>query len=160
MKKLISIVFVLLLIIFYSSQSYSQSVEQTLNSAAANYNIGNYENAIELFTDVLSRCDVYDAQAYYGRGLAYDKLEDFDSAIKNYSYAIEINSNYWKAFYNRGCVYFDLKKYELAIKDFSKAIEINPNESGAYLIRGHAKIKLGKIEDGYRDIRKSYKINS
>ena len=157
MKKIIIFVFILFPV-FCTSQSYSQSVEQTFNSAIANYNAGNYEKSIELFTNVISTCDVYDASAYYGRGLAYDKLGEFYSAIDNYTKAITANPNYWKAYFNRGCVYYDLKKYELAIKDFSRAIELNPLDADAYLIRGSAKIKLGRIKDGYRDIKKSYKL--
>jgi tetratricopeptide (TPR) repeat protein len=160
MKKVIIFVCILFPLVFCFSQSYSQSVKQTLNSAIANYTAGSYEKSIELFTNVISTCDVYDAPAYYGRGLAYDKLGKFNSAIENYTKAITANSNYWKAYFNRGCVYYDLKKYELAIKDFSKVIKLNPLDADAYLIRGSAKIKLGRTKDGYRDIKKSYKMNS
>jgi tetratricopeptide (TPR) repeat protein len=160
MKKINFAICLLFLILFYSIPIQSQSVEQTLNSAVANYNIGNYVEAIKLYSEVIQKCDVYDASAYYGCGLAYDKLEEFDLAIKNYSNAISSNPDYWRAYFNRGCVNYDLKNYKQAIQDFSKAIEINPNDSDAYLIRGSAKIKLGKIKEGYRDIRKSYKMNS
>jgi len=157
MKKIIFFVFILFPL-FCASQSFSQSVELTFNSAIANYTAGNYEKSIELFTNVISTCDVYDASAYYGRGLAYDKLGDFHSAIDNYTKAIKANPNYWKAYFNRGCVYYDLKKYELAIRDFSIAIKLNPIDADAYLIRGSAKIKLGRVKDGYRDVRKAYKL--
>ena len=41
-------------------------------------------------------------KAYFNRGFAYDKLGLYDQAIKDYSYALEIDPNNVYAYYNRG----------------------------------------------------------
>ena len=58
-----------------------------------------------------------------------------EDAINDYTKAIEVNPQYFKAFFNRGTYYYqsllgislnDLGRKEDGIKDYTKAIEINP----------------------------------
>lgn len=53
----------------------------------------------------LIRGDSRDALAYYKRGVAYDEKGELDSAIADYSKAIEINPLYGNAYFNRGGVH-------------------------------------------------------
>ncbi|MBE9469300.1 MAG: tetratricopeptide repeat protein [Bacteroidetes bacterium] len=77
---------------------------------------------------------------YFAEGTLYDKLDDFDNAVKAYSKSIEIKPDYFNAQYNLGALYYnnavklidsanaesDNKKYEIkkaaADKIFEKAI--------------------------------------
>jgi tetratricopeptide (TPR) repeat protein len=61
------------------------------------------------------------ADAYYNRGLAKSKLEDYRGAITDYSKAIELNPNYANAYYNRGKSKGILEDDRGAIADYSKA---------------------------------------
>ena len=45
-------------------------------------------------------------KAYFNRGFAYDKLGLYDQAIKDYSYALEIDPNNVYAYYNRGYLFY------------------------------------------------------
>ncbi|PIR42295.1 hypothetical protein COV25_03105, partial [candidate division WWE3 bacterium CG10_big_fil_rev_8_21_14_0_10_35_32] len=60
-------------------------------------------------------------------GDVYSRHNDLDNAIKEFSKAIEINSNYADAYHNRGSAYQSKGDIENAINDYRKAIEINPN---------------------------------
>ena len=44
---------------------------------------------------------------YFAEGTLYDKLEDFDNAVKTYSKSIEIKPDYFNAQYNLGALYFN-----------------------------------------------------
>ena len=100
-----------------------------------------------------------DNSYYFNR--AYDKAErgDYYGAIADYTKAIEIDPNDFKAFNNRGNSKDDLKDYEGAISDYTKAIEINPNYEKAYFNRGLAKRKINDYFGAIADYKKAIVIN-
>jgi len=51
-------------------------------------------------------------------------LKDYQSAIEDYSKAIEINPSHFKAFYNRAFCYDKLNKLELTEQDYVSAVTI------------------------------------
>ena len=78
-------------------------------------------------------------------GLYYLKGE-YDSAIVDYTKAIELNPDYAEAYNNRGVAYHLKKEYDSAIIDFSKAIELNPDYAIAYNNRGRAYGVKGEVD--------------
>ena len=90
-----------------------------------------------------------DAEAYFNRGVVYDKMgeidfEDFDDkAIADYTEAIRINPDYAKAYLNRGVDYAKNFGGYKAIADFTEAIRIKPDFAEAYHNRGIAYRKTG-----------------
>ena len=68
------------------------------------------------------------------------KLERYEEAVEDYSYAISLDRYYELAYLHRGLTYFVLKQYEKARKDFIKTLEINPANKDA-------KDKLDEIKD-------------
>ena len=59
--------------------------------------------------------------AYFNRGVAKEKLKDYQGAISDYSEAIRIDPNYTDAYYNRGNTYELLNENSKAIADFKNA---------------------------------------
>jgi tetratricopeptide (TPR) repeat protein len=84
-----------------------------------------------------------DAEAYYNRGVAWQKKGDYDRAITDYTKAIEINPGDALAYYNRGNAYQGKGQYERAISDYNKAIELNPKFAEAYVNLGGAYLGKG-----------------
>jgi tetratricopeptide (TPR) repeat protein len=78
------------------------SIESTYYPAY--YNLGyiylvvveDYKKAIAFFDEAI-RYNVEYTEAYYNRGLAYEKLGDFENARKDYKKALSIYTNYDKA---------------------------------------------------------------
>jgi tetratricopeptide (TPR) repeat protein len=58
----------------------------------------------------------------FNRGFAYDKLGDFDNAIKDYSEAIKLDPHNAFTFYNKGISLDRQGKYKEAIESFTSAI--------------------------------------
>ncbi|RLD62082.1 MAG: hypothetical protein DRJ01_06775 [Bacteroidetes bacterium] len=106
-----------------------------------------------LYLDKAIANDSSNYSFYFAEGTLYDKLEDFENAVKAYSKSIEINPEYFDAQYNMGALYYnkavklidianeenDNKKYEIkkaaadkvfeqAIPYLEKAHEINPKD--------------------------------
>ena len=78
------------------------------------------------------------SQYYCVRGYANSRLNDLQSAIRDYTETIHLNPKYLEAYVNRGNVYARLGKHELAIEDYTKAINLNPDVVAIYQNRGQA----------------------
>ena len=64
------------------------------------------------------------ADAYYGRGCAYQQLGKEKRAIKEYTRAIKFNSTMATAYLNRGLAYTTTQNYRRAINDFVAFISL------------------------------------
>ena len=78
--------------------------------------------------------------------------EDFKSAIKTYSRAINANPNYAEAYYKRGVSYVKLDNYESALDDFTKSIDLKFNNANVFRDRAVCKRLLGEWDfcDDYK----------
>lgn len=105
--------------------------------------------------------DPQDADAYICRGMAYNTLGNYETAILDFNKAIELNYQNIYAYAHRGIAYNELGKHERAILDFNKAIELDPigvDAVAAYIIyinRGKAYNELGKYERAILDFNKA-----
>lgn len=97
--------------------------------------------------------------AYSNRGGTYFTMGDYQSALRDYNKAIELNPRYANAYYNRGTVYNSLDYYPQAIEDFSKAIELNPKDAQYYNNRGSAYNSLGKYREAIKDYNTAIELN-
>jgi tetratricopeptide (TPR) repeat protein len=98
------------------------------------------------------------------RGLALEKLREYDKAIHDYDNAIKINPKYVVAYILRGFAKFSSEDYHNSINDYNKAIELNPNIATAYVNRGLAKLKMGAsqkplIKSAITDFSKAIELN-
>jgi tetratricopeptide (TPR) repeat protein len=120
--------------------------------------IGNYEQAVELYTKAIKINPRY-TDAYYNRGNSQYMLSQCEKAIKNYDRTIELNQKYFFAYRNRGITKKILGKNEEAIKDFDTAIEINPHHIRPYVDRNDILISMGKTKDALDGLNKAIENN-
>lgn len=88
----------------------------------------NMQAAIENWTKTIELRENYSI-AHYNRALAYAALDDRDEAIKDYTRAIEINSDWGTitpahAYYRRGLLLQATDNVQAATQDFQKAVEL------------------------------------
>ena len=57
-------------------------------------------------------------------------------AIENYSIALEICPNHFKALFNRGFAFDKIGEFQKAIDDYSLAIKIDPSNAFTYYNKG------------------------
>ena len=103
--------------------------------------------------------EVKDAASYHSRGFTRFSKDQYDSAIADFTKAIEFDPNFLVAYYNRGVAYFDLDKYDLAIPDLSKAMELGLKGKGAYYIRGLAYSRNGQYDLAIDDFSKVIELD-
>jgi tetratricopeptide (TPR) repeat protein len=117
-----------------------------------------WEEAVDAFTKSIELKFSFAAGAYFGRGIAYANLGNYQQAIKDFNKAIELEPDDAYAYNHRGSTYSDLGNYQQAIKDFNKAIELKPDYSYAYNNRGIAYAALGNYQQAIKDFNKAIEL--
>src|SRR5262249_49079036 len=100
------------------------------------------------------------AIVFYGRGFEYQKQENLDRAIADYSEAIRLDREKAGAFFNRGVIYAQREDYVHAIADYSEAIRINPHDPIALMKRGEAERLIGNGAEADADFAQACKLDS
>lgn len=99
------------------------------------------------------------ASAVYYQGLIDYTQRDLDSAIANYSKAIEVNPNFSLAYFSRGLANYRLGNKQEALADYNKALQINPVDSWSYLNRGIVREDLNDVAGALTDYDRAIKID-
>jgi tetratricopeptide (TPR) repeat protein len=107
--------------------------------------------------DTLDTGYVFDA-AYLHRGIAHNKKGNFDSAVADFSEAINLNPAYADAYFHRGTAYRAKGDYDRAIADFDQAIQLDPKDPEAYNCRGEAYRDKGDYERAIADFDHAIEI--
>ena len=95
---------------------------------------------------------------YNNRGIDYGEKGEHDLAIKDFTKAIQLKSDYVIAYNNRGAVYRDKGEYDQAIEDCSKAIQLKPDYAEPYSNRGAAYRNKGDYERAIKDYDTAIKL--
>lgn len=86
--------------------------------------VGNFEKSIEYVNEVL-RIDVYNATAYYWKGLNYKLIGDTATAVSSFQTAREQDNDFYQAFIQLGLIYGAVHDNQ-AISYYDNAIRIDP----------------------------------
>src|SRR5262249_8668120 len=84
------------------------------------------------------------AEAYYRRGLAYARVNDWLQALDDFSRALALKPDHADASYQRGLAYARHDRFAQAVEDFSRSIELRPEHGEAYSDRAYAYFALGE----------------
>lgn len=122
---------------------------------------GNYKEAIALYSEAIdyypNDATTSKSEAYFNRGINKRLLNDFNGAITDYTEAIKLRPDYYKAFNNRGFLKLRLERYETAILDFDVIINASDVseqlKASAYGNRGQAKFHIG--QNGCSDLQRA-----
>lgn len=127
---------------------------------------GNRYEAIKLYTKAIDNYPIEDSymksEAYYNRGLNKRYMNDYKGAITDYTEAIKLRPDYYKAYNNRGFAKLQIEDYAGAIFDFTQTIKIDNYNSEftnmALGNRGIAKFMLD--QDGCPDLKKAIELGN
>lgn len=97
---------------------------------------------------------------YRRRGDVAHEQGDFETAVLNYTKAIQLRPDAAIVYNNRGYLYGELKQYEKAISDLTKAIELQPNNPEAYNNRGCVYNEMKQYDAATGDFSKAIELKS
>ena len=140
-------------------QSYGQNAEAIFNKAENLFASGNYKEASELYTKVIS-AEPDNMNAYLRRGFCNSVLQKYDQSIKDFSHVIEKHSKHPFAYLSRGSAYNKIEDFKSALIDFDKVLSIDPKNQEAYNNRGWAKNGLGLYKEACTDWKTSRKLGN
>lgn len=98
-------------------------------------------------------------EAYYIRGIAHRKLQDFQSSLSDFDALVIIAPHVADSYAERGVTHFHLKNFESCLKDMNKAIELEPKNAYRYSSRAYIKGYTGDIEGAIADYKLAIQLD-
>jgi tetratricopeptide (TPR) repeat protein len=92
------------------------------------------------------------------RGIAYYRKGQYQTAIENYSKALQSSGGRFVILTNRANSYGKLNDWRSAIQDASQAIRLKPDYGRAYLVRGNAQASSGQWANASDDLLRATQL--
>ena len=112
---------------------------------------GRIEEAVAAFTRAIE-LDSSRWEAYRLRGIAYARLAQHPSAIRDFNVALLHNPECAGCLYERGTVKMLSGEMAEAEEDFSKCLELDPKHAAAYSSRAGVRMREGLYQEALEDI--------
>lgn len=99
-----------------------------------------------------------DYTGYYNVALNYVNLNNFDSAVVNFTNAMEFNEKFSNIYLERGRCYYEKKMFQEALNDYNTYINLEPKKGIGYFNRGviKSKLNLDACSDFYKSNQLKY----
>lgn len=131
--KFISFLFMFLMFVVGSQESFSQSLRGLVNDGVENYNEGNFSDAEVNFKKGVEKSPE-SFEAKFNLGDAYFKQERFDEAIKSYNSAMAFakdDLDTARVHYNIGNSLLKAQKINESIEEYKKSLKLIPGDQEA-----------------------------
>ncbi|HTY23997.1 MAG TPA: tetratricopeptide repeat protein [Desulfomonilaceae bacterium] len=158
LRTLIKMVPGLLLVATIQSPAWDQTNQEGLIKPELTRNSGDLDTSVKLPTRHTAG-KTADAEIYFRRALAHDRLHLDDQAISDYTKVVRLHPQMEAAYNNRGTAYYRQGEYSKAVKDFSRAIELNPSYALAYYNRGNAYHDKGDLDRSMADFNRAIEFD-
>ena len=133
------------------SRAQLDSIINLINSGQIKQAIGSINRLMQKYPNAPILYNLY--------GICFNSISNFEDAIKMFSEATKLNSNYSEAFYNLGSVQKKIGRFQDAIASYKRAIQITPNYLDAHNNLGNAYRDLGKAKKSLKCYEKAVLID-
>ena len=96
---------------------------------------------------------------YHQKGYEFRCQGKFESAIAEYSKAIQKDPRHFKALFNRAFAMDKLGEYKEAIRDYSRALDVDPNNAYAFYNRGISHDRKRNYFEASVDFKQALKLS-
>ena len=117
-----------------ASQIDRENLSSRLKLAEYYYYNRRFKEGMRYVNEAL-RIDMYNAEAYFLKGIIHENSGDTDLAISSYQTCVEQDPDYFEAYFQLGMI-FASKRNPLAIEYYNNAIRIRPGETQSYYNKG------------------------
>ncbi len=145
---------------------YNIAITLDPNYSSPYYNLGlifyyqenNYEKALIEFKKAYELSP--DSTSFAVKvGMAYDKIQEQDQALKYYDEALEKNPTELDAYYYKASLYYELDSIDIALEILKTAIRKKANKSYFYTLKADIELIKGNNEQVVLDCNKALLIN-
>ena len=95
------------------------------------------------------------AVAFYNRGNAYVRKNDFGRAIADYGEALKLKTDYAQAFFNRAVAQRVSGNPQAAVADYTSSLNLSPNDADALAGRGSTYASLAMHDKAMQDFSRA-----
>lgn len=136
-----------------------KSVPGMLKAGRMHLFLKEYEPALAQFSRAI-RISPYLADAYCGRGAAYQGLGDPDRALADYDRAVQCDPRLTHALLQRARIRTEAGDVDGALADLARVMELHPSDPELYLNRGVCFFKKGLVVDATADFHRVLKLTN
>jgi tetratricopeptide (TPR) repeat protein len=140
-------------------RSLRRSVPALVKAGRMHLFLKEYQPALAEF-DRAIRISPYLADAYCGRGMAYEGLGNVEGALAEYSRAIECDPRLAVAFLKRARIRTEAGDLDNALADLSRVMDLQPTDPELYLDRGICYFKKGLTIEAAADFQRVLKLTN
>jgi putative GTP pyrophosphokinase len=139
----------------------SNSIDDLLLNALYAHNKGRFDEAAAFYSRILEMSPGRDicSLIYKHRGMAYFARSKYDEAIDDFTSALEMDGDSYKAAYYRGVVHSVMRQYDEAVDDFTQSLRINPYQPFCLFRRGQAYYHLADYPGALADAEASLALD-
>ena len=136
-----------------------EELKNKIQKLVNQYNFGNYKLVIQEVNILLKKLP-NNSFLLNLLGSCYQKLGDFDTAIKNFLQVLSTEQKNLAAMNNLANAYKDILKFEKAENLYKEIIKINPNYINAITNYANLKFQLDQYEDAIELYNRALKIDN
>ena len=141
-----------------SSGMFAQKYAKMYDDALQKKDLKKYTEAIHILSELI-KGNKYYYDAYLSRGQCYEQIKQYDSALKDYNAAIQMNPDYSDALFQRSLLFHTIKNDpKKAITDIDKVLSLKPNYYDAFLLRAVIYETLQKYQESISDYSKAIEL--
>jgi len=134
-----------------------------LFSLLAYYGVRTYTRNIDWSTNHnlwVNTCQVSpnSHNAWNNIGDDYDKLKDYDNAVKGFTQSVLVKPNYADAYHNRANIFFKTGRLDLARESYDTALRFSPTLFQTYLSLTQIDLNEGKLDLALAHANEAVKI--
>jgi tetratricopeptide (TPR) repeat protein len=133
---------------FWRFLKFRSSAQRASKDALLAIKEKRYEDAISLLAKPIQKAP-NQYLFYFFRGLAHQKLDQWDAAFSDYNHALTLKPNHAPTVLNRGILHLNKGELKASVDDFSEAIRLGYN---AYAARAAARFLAREPESALTDI--------
>lgn len=121
-----------------------------------NNSTGRYAKALDDFTAALELAKSQEMyKIYLNRGIAYQYLQEYESAMTDLTTSIELNDTAASVYQGRAMLHYEMKDYSAAVDDFNKVLELGQENSAILFNLGMSYFRLEQKEKACPLLQKS-----
>ncbi|MDR1129244.1 MAG: tetratricopeptide repeat protein [Treponema sp.] len=130
-----------------------KSIDDMILLALSAHNNNHFPEAVNLYSRILEMDPNpgITSLIYKHRGMANFARSQYQDAIDDFTKAMELDSQSYKAAYYRGIVKSVLQQYQAAIEDFTLSLSIHPYQSFCHFRRAQAYYHIGDYPEALAD---------
>jgi tetratricopeptide (TPR) repeat protein len=131
------------LLVYYGARTYSRNIDWSTN-----HNL--WVNTCQVSPN--------SHNAWNNIGDDYDKLKDYENAVKGFSQSVLVKPNYADAYHNRANIFFKTGRLDLARESYDTALRFSPTLFQTYLSLTQIDLNEGKFDLALNHASEAVKI--